>query len=92
MGKLAWAKIGKSAADNFSEEATIHRARTVFPARGVTLSTYQIEELNGTQRLSLPNTAPGIVETGDDGDDDDDDDDDDGDQNNNAAASDAYGA
>ena len=94
MGKLTWDKIGKSSADNFSE--TIYRVRTVFPARGFTLSTYQIEELNGTQRPGkydrnqllgpLPNTTPGIVETDDDdGDDDDDDDDDDGDQNNNAA-------
>ena len=95
MGKLTWDKIGKSSADNFSE--TIYRVRTVFPARGFTLSTYQIEELNGTQRPGkydrnqllgpLPNTTPGIVETDDDDDDgdDDDDDDDDGDQNNNAA-------
>ena len=77
MGELTWGKIGKSATDNFSG-AIIHRARTVFPARGFTLSAYQIEELNGTQRLGkydrnqllgpLPNTTPGIVETDDDGD------------------------
>ena len=102
MGKLTWGKLGKSAADNFSE-AIMYRARTAFPARGFMLLTYQIEELNGTQRLGkydrnqllgpLPNTTPGIVETEDDDDDDDDDDDgDDGDQNNNAAASDVYGA
>ena len=70
----------------------------MFPARGFALSTYQIEELNGTQRPGkydrnhllgpLPNTTPGIVETDDDDgdDDDDDDDDDDGDKNNAAAA------
>ena len=104
MGELTWDKIGKSPADNFSG-AIIYRARTVFPARGFTLPTYQIEELNGTQRLDkydrnqllgpLPNTAPGIAETDhddDDDNDDDDDDDDDGDQNNNAAASGVYGA
>ena len=86
MGKLTWDSIGKSSADNFSE--TIYRVRTVFQARGWTLTTYQIEELNGTQRPGkydrnqllgpLPDTTPGIVETdsedsGDDGDDTDDD-------------------
>ena len=92
MGKLTWDSIGKSSADNFSE--TIYRVRTVFQARGWTLTTYQIEELNGTQRPGkydrnqllgpLPDTTPGIVETDSEDDGDDDDDDGDDDQNNHA--------
>ena len=87
MGKLTWDSIGKSSADNFSDQ--IYRIRTVFPAQGFRLTTYQIEELNGTQRPGkydrnqllgpLPNTTPGIVETDSDDDSDDDDDDNDGD-------------
>jgi len=91
MGKLTWDKIGKSAADNFS--TTVYRIRAVIPSRGWTQTTYQLEELNGDQRLGkydrnqlqpIDDQTPGVVETDDDDDDDDDDDEDDDDDDQDA--------
>ena len=87
MGKLTWGEIGRSAADLFS--ATVYRVRAVIPSRGWTQTTYQLEELNGDQRLGkydrnqlqpIDDQTPGAVETDDDDDDDDDEDDDDDDE------------
>ena len=48
-GKLTWDKIGKASADNWSEQ--VYRVRTVYAARGWTLTTYEIEELDATPKV-----------------------------------------
>ena len=86
MGKLTWDKIGKTSADNWSEQ--VYRVRTVHAARGWTMTTYEIEELDGTakvgkwdrnQLLPIPDATPGILTDDSEDDDDDDDDDEDND-------------
>ena len=98
MGRLTWDKIGKTSADNWSEQ--VYRVRTVHAARGWTLTTYEIEELDGTakvgkwdrnQLLPISNATPGIMTDSEDDDDDagggdDDGDGDDGDDHAAAVA------
>ena len=95
MGRLTWGKIGKTSADNWSEQA--YRVGTVHAARGWALSTYELQELDGTakvgkwdrnQLLPISNATPGIMADSEDDSDDvvDDDGDDDGDHGDDHAA------
>ena len=84
---LKFGRIDNKTADtNYSEQ--IYRIRTVFPGRGMTLTTYQIETLDGDdvngkwsrqQLLAIPDeTLDNLTSDSDEDDDDDEDDEDDG--------------